>query len=470
MNPSSSGPVALASPVGRAVLVAATLGSGMTVLDGTVVNVALKTIGEDLHADLAALQWITNGYLLTLASFILLGGSLGDRLGRRRVFTWGVIAFAAASIMCGLAWSPLVLVIARLAQGLGAALLTPGSLSMIQGALIPADRARAIGAWSGLGGIATAAGPFIGGLLVEHASWRWIFLVNAPLALLTLAFARRVSESRDPEASGDFDVLGAVLTAVALGGITYALIDWGSWPAVIAGVLGIIAGAAFLVVEARRTHPMLPLDLFRSRQFDAANLMTFVVYAALSAIMFFLIFQLQTVAGWTPLAAGIASLPITVCMLLLAARGGALGQRIGPRLPMTVGPILMAVGTLLLLQVNASTTGLARYAVDVLPGLTTFGLGMALMVAPLTATVLAAAPDRHAGVASGVNNAVARAGSLLAVAALPVAVGLSGSDYANPTAFNAGYRQVLVICAGLLAVGGAISWLFIRNPVANKSA
>ena len=286
MNPSSSGPVALASPVGRAVLVAATLGSGMTVLDGTVVNVALKTIGEDLHADLAALQWITNGYLLTLASFILLGGSLGDRLGRRRVFTWGVIAFAAASIMCGLAWSPLVLVIARLAQGLGAALLTPGSLSMIQGALIPADRARAIGAWSGLGGIATAAGPFIGGLLVEHASWRWIFLVNAPLALLTLAFARRVSESRDPEASGDFDVLGAVLTAVALGGITYALIDWGSWPAVSAGVLGIIAGAAFLVVEARRTHPMLPLDLFRSRQFDAANLMTFVVYAALSAIMF----------------------------------------------------------------------------------------------------------------------------------------------------------------------------------------
>ena len=470
MNSSSSGPVALTSPAGRAVLIAATLGSGMTLPDGTVVNVALKTIGQDMHADLAALQWITNGYLLTLASFILLGGSLGDRLGRRRVFVWGVIAFAVASIMCGLAWSPLVLVIARFAQGLGAALLTPGSLSMIQGALIPADRARAIGAWSGLGGIATAAGPFIGGLLIEHASWRWIFLVNAPLALLTLAFARRIPESRDPEASGDFDVLGAALTALALGGITYALIEWGSRPAIIAGLLGLVAGAAFLVVEDRRSHPFLPLGLFRSRQFDAANLMTFLVYAALSAIMFFLIFQLQTVAGWTPRAAGAASLPITICMLLLAARGGALGQRIGPRLPMTVGPLLMAVGALLLLRVDSSTTSFARYAVDALPGLTIFGLGLAGMVAPLTATVLAAAPDRNAGVASGVNNAVARAGSLLAVAALPVAVGLSGSDYADPTVFNGGYRQVLVICAGLLAAGGAISWLLIRNPVVDESA
>ncbi|WP_426243284.1 MFS transporter [Nocardioides sp. LHG3406-4] len=458
---SEPGLISLDSSTGRMVVAAATLGSGLTMLDGTVVNVALKTIGEDLDASLAQVQWITNGYLLSMASLILLGGALGDRFGRRRVFVIGTMWFALASLLCGLAPTPLVLILARLLQGVGAALLTPGSLAIIQSVFVPADRGRAIGAWSGLGGIAAAVGPFLGGALVQYVSWRWIFLINLPLAVITVLIARRcVPESRDPHVSGRFDVPGAALACVALGGVTWSLIEWGEPSSPYAGLFGLLCGAGFLVVEARGKEPMMPLGLFANRTFSAANAMTFAVYAALGAVLFFLVIQLQTVSGYGALRAGVATLPITVCMLFLASRAGALGTRIGPRLPMTVGPLVMAVGTLLLLAVDSDT----HYWRDVFPGITVFGLGLALMVAPLTGTVLAAAPDEHAGIASGVNNAVARAGSLLAVAALPVAVGLSGDEYAVASAFDSAYHRATIVCAVLLAVGGVLSWLTIRNP------
>ncbi|WP_244930744.1 MFS transporter [Nocardioides sp. W7] len=456
------GVVRMGTPGGRAVVAAATLGSGMALLDGTVVNVALKTIGEDLDASLAELQWVANGYLLSLASLILLGGSLGDRFGRRRVFVWGTVGFAAASVLCGLAPNPEVLIAARLLQGVGGALLTPGSLAMIQGAFVKDDRAAAIGAWSGLGSIAAAIGPFVGGALVEHASWRWIFWINLPLAVVTVVIAQRsVPETRDPNAATHLDLGGAVLAAVALGATSYALIQWGGPLAPWAGVIAVVTAVLFLVVEKRVREPMLRLDIFRDRTFSASNAMTFLVYGALGAVLFFLTLQLQTVGGYDALAAGLASLPVTICMLLLAARGGRLATRIGPRVPMTFGPLVMAAGTLLMLGVDADV----NYWRDVLPGITVFGLGLALMVAPLTATVLAAAPDEHAGIASGVNNAVARAGSLLAVAALPVLVGLGGEEYADPVAFDAAYRSAMVASAALLTAGGLVSWFAIGNRV-----
>ena len=459
--------VAWGTPAARGIVAAATLGSGLTLLDGTVVNVALRTMGTDLDASLEQLQWITNGYFLSLASLILLGGSLGDRLGRRRVFVIGTIWFALASLACGLAPTADVLIAARVLQGVGGALLTPGSLAMIQGAFRAEDRSRAIGAWSGLGGIAAALGPLVGGLLIDHASWRWIFLINLPLAALTVWLARTwVPETRDPRAPGRFDVAGATLASLALAGTTWALTDAGGAATWWAAALGLGAGVGFVVVERRTPRPMVPLGLFTDRTFSAANAMTLLVYAALGAILFFLVLQLQTVGGYDALQAGLATLPITACMLLLAARGGALGERIGPRIPMSLGPVVMAAGTLLLLSVGPDVV----WWRDVAPGLTVFGLGLALLVAPLTATVLAAAPDEVAGTASGINNAVARAGSLLAVAALPMAVGLAGDDYRDPALFDAAYATAMTACAVLLVLGGAISWLTIparlRAPTA----
>jgi EmrB/QacA subfamily drug resistance transporter len=456
--------IASGSTTGRFIIAAAVLGSGMALLDGTVVNVALVRIGDDLDASLADLQWITNGYLLALASLILLGGSLGDRYGRRRVFVVGVAWFTVASAACGLAQSPGQLIVARVLQGIGGALLTPGSLAMIQSSFRPEDRGKAIGTWSGLGGIAAAIGPFVGGWLVQYASWRWAFLVNVPLGIATVWIAwLHVPETRDERADHHFDVAGAVLATLALGITTFALIQhesMGSGPMVGVGALGLAIGAAFVVGERRTRHPMVPPALFASRQFSAANAMTLLVYAALGAVFFFLTLQLQTVLGYGPLLAGLASLPVTILMLFLASRGGQLASRIGPRVPMSVGPVVCGVGTLLLAGVGAGST----YWAGVFPGITVFGMGLVLLVAPLTATVLAAAPDRYAGVASGVNNAVARAGSLIAVAALPAVVGLSGSDYARPEAFSSAYRVAMLLNAGLLVAGGVVSWLLIRNP------
>ena len=462
--------VSLDEARGRWVLLAAVLGSGVAMLDATVVNIALPRIGEELGAEFSGLQWTVNGYTLTLASLILLGGSLGDRFGRRRVFVIGTVWFALASLLCGLAPNVETLVAARMLQGVGGALLTPGSLALLQASFREGDRARAIGAWSGLGGVAGALGPFLGGTLVE-VSWRLVFLVNLPLAAVVVAVAlRHVPESYDREMDPRLDLAGAALGALGLAGTTYALVGLGDGgldaASAGAGLLGVGGLVAFVLVERRSSHPMLPVDLFSSRQFTAANLVTFAVYAALGGVFFLLVLHLQVVAGFAPLAAGLALLPITALMLLLSARAGALAQRIGPRLPMTAGPLLCAAGLLLLLRVGPD----ASYVRDVLPAVGVFGLGLATTVAPLTATVLAAAPTRHAGVASGVNNAVARAAGLLAVAALPVLAGISGDDYRDATAFAGGFRTAMLLCAGLLLLGGVLSALTISDAGVRAAA
>lgn len=439
---------------GRWVLATAVLGSGMAILDGTVVNVALRTLGEDLGASVSQVQWVVNAYLLALASLILTAGALGDRLGRRRIYLVGVGWFGIASILCAMAQSPEQLIVARGVQGVGAALLVPGSLSIIQGSFLPADRGRMIGQWAGLGSIAAAVGPPLGGWLLDVASWRWIFWINVPLCLLIILIGRRhVPESRDPETSGGHDLVGSTLAVVGLGSITYALIEVGSGLALPSGVVGLASLALFLVVEHRRAHPMLPLKLFRSRVFSVANGMTLLVYGALGVMLFFLVLQLQVVVGYSPLQAGLATLPITAVLLSLSSRSGALAARIGPRLQLSAGPVIAAAGAWLLSRLDAESS----YVADVFPGIVLFALGMAALVAPLTTSVLAAAPDRFAGVASGVNNAVARTGSLLAVAALPGLVGLGGVDYQRPEVLGPGYVEAMLVCAALLVAGGLVS-------------
>jgi EmrB/QacA subfamily drug resistance transporter len=467
--------VRMGEPAGRWVLLASILGSALVMIDGTVVNVALPAIGRDLDTDLAGLQWTVNGYTLTLASFILLGGSLGDEYGRRRVFVVGIVWFALASALCGLAPSIELLIAGRVLQGVGGALLTPGSLALISASFHPADRGRAIGAWSGLGGVAAAVGPFVGGWLVE-IDWHLIFLINIPLAALAVVVAlRHVPESRDEAraaaVSGSglagLDLAGASLGAIGLGGVTAALIEAGSGSLLVpvGAVVGVAALVAFVVVERRERHPMLPFGIFASRQFTAANLATFAVYAALGGVLFLLVVHLQVVAGFTPLEAGTSLLPMTLLMLLLSSRAGMLAQRIGPRRPMTLGPLICAGGMLLFLRIGEG----ASYVADVLPGVVVFGLGLSLTVAPLTTTVLAAAPEEHAGVASGVNNAVARVAGLLAVAVLPMLVGLEGTDYEDPAAFGAAFGRAAWVGAALLVLGGVVSWLMISDDVARPA-
>ena len=451
---------------GRWVLGVSVLGSGIAFLDGTVVNVALPAIGRDLGASTSSLQWIVNGYLLTLASLILLGGSLGDRHGRRRIFMVGVAVFTGASLLCALAPTPELLIAARLVQGVGGALLTPGSLAMIESSFRPVDRARAIGAWSGLGAVAAALGPLLGGYLVEAVSWRAIFLINLPLGLLVILMAaRHVPETRDPTAHGRLDFRGASLAALGLGGTTYALIEGpgeGLSPSIVlAGLGGIVALVAFILAERRSASPMMPLGLFSSRQFSAANVVTFVVYTALGGFFFLFVAYLQISLGYSPIAAGAASLPVTALMLTLSARAGALAQRIGPRIPLSVGPLVIALGLLLMTAIEPGDS----YVSSVLPSLFVFGLGLALVVAPVTATVLAAADARHSGIASGINNAVSRVASLLAVAVLPLIAGLTGESFYDPEALADGFQISMMVCAGLAVLGGILAWLTISDDV-----
>ncbi|MDX6325231.1 MAG: hypothetical protein QOK15_1585 [Nocardioidaceae bacterium] len=454
------------SAAGRWVLAATVLGSGMAFLDGTVVNVALPAMGQDLGTGLAGLQWTVNAYTLTLASFILLGGAAGDRFGRRRVFVIGVVAFAAASALCGLATTPGLLIAARALQGVGGALLTPGSLAILQSTYREDDRARAVGSWSGLTGVAGAVGPFLGGWLVEAVSWRLVFFINVPIAAVVLWLAsRHVPESRDEAAPRGFDVSGAVLCAVALGATTYGLIGWGAagrWSATtgVAVVLGVLVAAAFVRTELRSSHPMLPFHVFRSGLFRTVNAVTFLVYAGLGAVFFFLVITLQVLSGFSPVAAGAALLPVTVVMLAFSARAGDLAQRIGPRLPMTIGPVVAGAGVAWLSRIGTD----ASYVVDLLPGALLLGLGLCLTVAPLTATTLAAVPVGQAGVASGINNAVARTAGLLAVAALPAVVGLRTSAYADPAALQPAFRAGMLVAAALLVSGGVLSALALGRP------
>jgi EmrB/QacA subfamily drug resistance transporter len=449
---------------GRWVLLATVLGSGMAMLDATAVNIALPRIGEDFHTSFAALQWTVNGYTLTLASLILLGGSLGDRVGRRRIFLLGVVWFALASLMCGLAPDAGWLIAARALQGIGGALMTPGSLAILSASFTHDDRPAAVGAWSGLGGIAGAAGPFVSGWVVEW-NWRAVFLLNLPLAAFVVAVTlRHVPESRDPGAAHRVDVGGTVSGVLGLGALTYSLTaagDGGLRPSVIATlVVALAAIGAFIVAEQRGAHPMVPGDLFADRRFAVINLVTFVVYAALGVVILLLVLQLQVVGGYSPVAAGTALLPWTTVMLLLSSGAGALAGRIGARIPLTVGPLVTATGMLLFLRVGENPS----YAGDVLPAALVCGAGMALTVAPLTATVFETAPDSHAGIASGVNNAIARAASLLAVAVIPAAAGISGAVYDNPGAFNDGFRTGILMAAALVVAGGVLSFAFLRPP------
>jgi EmrB/QacA subfamily drug resistance transporter len=448
------------------VLLATVLGSGMAFLDATVVNIALPSIAEDLDASLSQLQWTVNAYALTLAGLILIGGSLGDHLGRRRVFLWGVVWFAVASLLCAIAPTIETLIAARAIQGVGAALLTPGSLAILEAVFHPDDRGAAIGAWSGLAGVSTAIGPFLGGWLVEAVSWRLIFLINLPLAAVVVWAARSIPETENPDVRGQrLDWTGAALTAFGLAGVTYALTEgdgagWTDPTVVTLGVLGVAALGAFLAVEARGSHPMIPLDIFRNRLFSAANAMTFVVYAALAGALFLLPLQLQQVAGYSPLQAGAALIPFTLVMLLLSSRAGRLAQRIGPRLPMGLGPIIAAVGLAMLVRVGPG----ASYVADVLPAVLVFGLGLSLTVAPLNVTVLGAAGEERAGIASAINNAVARVASLIAVAVIPLAAGISGDDYLVPEAFDEGFENGIWICAVACAAGGVLALATIRRP------
>lgn len=455
-----STPLALSSAAGRWVLLATILGSALAGIDATVVNVALPAVADSLDADFADLQWTVSAYALTLASFILLGGTLGDRFGRRRVFVVGVVWFALASLACGLAQDVVMLVAARALQGVGAALLTPGSLALLQVTFRAEDRARAIGAWSGLGGVATAIGPLLGGWLVETASWRWVFLINLPLAALVVWVAlRHVPETHDEGADGtQVDWAGGLLGAVALAGLTAALIESARGSLVVGGGLGlaVLGTTAFVVRERRASYPVLPLAAFRSTQFSAVNAVTLLVYGGIGVVFLLLVLQLQEAAGFGPVAAGSALLPVTALMLLLSARSGALAARIGPRRQMAAGPVVSAGGLLLLAQVGPGDT----YVVDVLPGVVLFGLGLAVMVAPLTAAALGAAPAEHAGMASGVNNAVARTGGLLAVAAIPALAGVGERA--------SGYRHALWVAVAILLAAAVLAALTVRDDVLDE--
>jgi EmrB/QacA subfamily drug resistance transporter len=459
-----SGQLRVDQAAGRWVLGAAIGGSGLAMLDATVVNVALERLGRDLHADFAALQWVVNGYTLSLAALILLGGALGDRFGRRRVFLIGVVWFAAASALCGLAPTAGALVGARVLQGMGGALLTPGSLALIAATFRPEDRSRAVGAWSGLGGVAGAIGPFLGGALVDW-TWRAVFWVNIPVAAaVVLITLRHVPESSDPDAdrAGHLDLRGAALAVLGLGAVTFALTGLGrggagSGPAV-SGLVGVAALAAFLVVERRSPNPLVPLSMFTDRLFAGTNLITLLIYGPLGVFFFLVILQLQTVAGFSPSVAGTALLPATVLMLLLSARSGALADRIGPRAQLAIGPLLAAAGFLLALRIGSG----ASYLTDVLPATAALGLGLAVAVAPLTAAVLSSADEHHAGTASGINNAVARTAGLLAVAVIPVAAGLGGTDYTDPVGYAAGFRRAMLISAALLVLAAVLAATLIR--------
>jgi EmrB/QacA subfamily drug resistance transporter len=451
---------------GRWVIAATVLGSGIASIDATVVGIALPTIGRSFHSGVGTLQWVVSGYSLTLAAFLLLGGSLGDRLGRKRVFCTGVIWFALASMGCGIAPDAGVLIGARVLQGVGGALLVPASLAILQASFLPDDRSRAIGAWSGLGGIATAAGPLLGGYLITAASWRWVFFINVPVTIGVLVIAtRQVPESRDPSTGGHVDFVGAALAVLFLTGLTYGLIEgpghgWTS-PAVLGSlIVAAVVAPLFLIAEHTAANPMLPLGVFRSRQFSGANAVTFIVYGALGGALFLLPIELQLVSRYSPFESGLALLPVTLIMLGLSARSGQLAARIGPRLQMTAGPVVVGAGLLVLTR---ATEG-GGYVTRVLPAIVIFGLGLAITVAPLTATAMAAAPAEHAGVASAVNNVVARAAGLLAVAVLPLLAGITGAAALEPHHFAGGFRTAVIIAGLTCAGGGLLAALTIRNP------
>jgi EmrB/QacA subfamily drug resistance transporter len=459
--------VRLRTPAGRWVLFATVLGTSMAFLDATVVNIALPALGDDLDAGLSQLQWTINAYTLTLAGFLLLGGALGDRFGRRRVFVIGAVWFAVASLACGVAPTSEALIAGRALQGVGAALLTPGSLAIIEASFDRDDRGAAVGAWSGLGGIAGALGPFLGGYLIEAVSWRWIFLINLPIALaVVVVTGRHVPETRAPVSNGArLDVSGALVVAVALAALTFGLTagdadGWTSGGVLATLAVGAVGLGAFVIRQRRAPSPLVPLELFASRQFSSANIVTFVVYAALAGALFLLPLQLQETAGYGAIAAGAALVPMTIVMLLLSSRAGRLAQRIGPRLPMSLGPIVAGAGFALLSVVDSNSP----YLSTVFPGVLVISLGLSLTVAPLTSTVLAAGGEDHAGVSAAINNAVARTAGLIAVAVIPTAAGISAASETGSSLAD-GFGRGMWISGAVCVSGGLLAALTITNPV-----
>ena len=503
-------PPPAASQKKQLTLVAAILGTTVVTVDSTVVNVALPAIAGDLGGGLAGQQWTANAYLVTLSSLILIGGSLGDLFGARRVFEFGVIGFGVTSVFCAVAPTIELLVLARALQGVCGALLTPAALAVIAATFPPDERGRAIGAWTAWSGIGTVLGPLIGGQLVDTASWRWIFAINVPVVLLTLFLVRRVmTPAGSRAADARVDVIGAALCAFGLAGITYGLIEqpnngWSHPTVAVPLVGGALLFAGFIVWEARSRHPMLPLSLFRRRNFTIGNVETFSMYAGLGLLFFFLVLYLQQVAGYSAIEAGSTTIPVTLVMFALSKRFGALADRYGPRFFMGFGPLIAAAGLALFLPIGADVD----YLTDLLPGLLLFSLGLSMTVAPLTATVLADADEHNAGVASGVNNAIARVASLIAIAAVGALVaslfGASlrddlGARAADPVVSRAiqeaerqplarvevgdlppavraevarasqdssvdAFRLAIAIATALVALGGVLGLLGIRNP------
>jgi len=421
----------------------------MSFIDGTVVNVALPTLQRDLHATGADVQWVVEAYALFLAALILVGGSLGDRLGRRLIYAVGIGIFALASMWCGLAPTVGQLIVARAIQGIGGALLVPGSLAIISAAFDGDQRGRAIGTWSGFTTVTSALGPVLGGWLVQNASWRWVFFINVPLAVLTLALVFwHVPESRDEQEQGRLDILGAVLATVGLGGLVYGLIEWGTTtlgnPTVLGSLaVGVVALALFLLAEGRERNPMMPLSLFRSRTFSGANALTLLLYGGLGGALYFLPFNLQQVQGYSAVQAGAALLPFTVVVFALSRWTGGLVARVGARTPLTIGPVLVAAGFALFARTSVG----GSYWTTYFPAVLVMSAGMALVIAPLTTTVMGAVEQRHSGLASGVNNAVSRTAGLLAIAVLGIVVA---------TAFNSSLDSHLAALKTSPAVTAAL--------------
>ncbi len=451
----------------RLTVIAAILGSGVATIDGSVINVALPAIERDLGGGLAAQQWVSNGYLLTLGSLILIGGSLGDIFGERRIFSLGVAAFGVLSLACAAAPTMGVLIAARILQGMAAALLTPSSLAVIVSAFDRSSRGAAIGAWTAWGAIASIIGPLAGGLIVDHASWRWIFAINPPLILVTLALVSVAVPATEGERNRRIDVTGAALGVLGLAGCVFALIEepregWGSpaiWLPLIAGLAALVA---FVRHERRTPEPMIELALFSRRNFSVGNLETLTMYAGLAILFFFLVIFLQEVAGYSAIRAGLTTLPVTLVMFLLSRRFGALADRHGPRLFMGAGPLIAAAGILLLLRAGMHTS----YLTVLLPALLVFAVGLSMTVAPLTATVLADADERDAGIASAINNAVARIAGLVGVSlcGLIVSGTLVGDSFARNAASVRAFHEVIAICAGLVGLGGIAGVIGIVNP------